>query len=162
MRKVILVFVIVVGLASIWFVSTESRAHHLTVRTYFRTTENLKPDATVRFHGVDPGAVKAVNLRPELGKRPIEIVMELRNDHGLQIPNDSIASPATDGVLGPTFVEIDGSQAAGPPLRNNEILQSLEPDVMTNEQAARAMEKIGTVLIEESQKLRQKGTASSK
>jgi ABC-type transporter Mla subunit MlaD len=156
MRKVILVLVIVVGLAS------QSRAHHLTVRTYFRTAENLKPDARVRFHGVDLGAVKAVNLRPEFGKRPVEIVMKLRVDHGLQIPNDSIASPGTDGVLGPTFVEIDASKAAGPPLRNNEILQSLEPDAITNEQAARAMEKIGTVLIEESQKLRQKGTASSK
>lgn len=82
--------------------------------------------------------------------------MELRNDHGLQIPNDSIASPATDGVLGPTIAEIDASKAAGPPLRNNEILQSLEPDAITNEQAARAMERIETVLIEESQKLRQK------
>jgi len=70
MRKVILVLVIVVGLANISFLSTESRAHHLTVRTYFRTAENLKPYARVRFHGVDLGAVKAVNLRPEFGKRP--------------------------------------------------------------------------------------------
>jgi len=89
-------------------------------------------------------------------------MMKLRVDHGLQIPNDSIASPATDGALGPTFVEIDASKAAGPPFRNNEILQSLEPDAITNEQAARAMEKIGTALIEESQKSRPKGAASSK
>jgi ABC-type transporter Mla subunit MlaD len=152
---------IIVGLASILFVS-ESRAHRLTIRPYFCNTEDLKPNATVRVHGVDLGTVKAVNLRPEFGKRPVEIVMELRTDHGLHIPNDSIASPATDGVLGTTFVEIDTSQAAGPPLRNGEVLQSSEPEVMTNEQAARAVEKIGTVLIEESQKLRQKGVSSSK
>jgi phospholipid/cholesterol/gamma-HCH transport system substrate-binding protein len=154
--------VIVVGLASIWFVSRELRVHNLTIRTDFRNTESLKPGATVRVDGVDLGTVKAVNLRPEFGKRPVEVVMELRADHGLQIPSNSIASPEADGVLGPTFVEIDTHQAAGPPLRNNEILQSLEPDVMTNEQAARAMEKLGTVLIEESQKLRQKGTSSPK
>jgi hypothetical protein len=81
---------------------------------------------------------------------------------GCRFPTISIASPATDGALGPTFVEIDASKAAGPPFRNNEILQSLEPDAITNEQAARAMEKIGTVLIEESQKSRPKGAASSK
>jgi hypothetical protein len=84
--------------------------------------------------------------------------MELPTDNGLQIRNDSIASPEAEGVQGATFVEIDTRQAAGLPLRNGEVLQSLEPD-STNEQAARAMEKIGTVLIEESTKLRQKGTS---
>jgi ABC-type transporter Mla subunit MlaD len=161
MRKAILVSVIVAGLASIWFVSRELRVRNLTIRTYFRNTENLKPGAIVRVDGIDLGTVKAVNLRPEFGKRPVEVVMELRGD-GLQIPGNSIASPEADGVVGPTFVEIDTRHAVGPPLRNNEILQSLEPDAMTNEQAARAMEKIGTVLIEESQKLRQKGTSSPK
>jgi len=161
MRKAILVSVIVVGLASIWFVSRESRTHHLIVRTYLRNTENLKPDSIVKVDGVELGAVKAVNLRPELGKRPVEVVMELGTDKRLQIPNNSIVSPEAEGVLGPTFVEIDTRQAAGPPLGNGEVLQSVEPDV-TNEQAARAMEKIGTVLIEESQKLRQKGTSSPK
>src|ERR1700758_2534746 len=100
MRKVILVFVIVVGLASIWFVSTESRAHHLTVRTYFRTTDSLKPGSMVKVDGIELGSVKAVNLRPELGKRPVEVVMEFGADNGLQIPNDSIASPEAEGVLG--------------------------------------------------------------
>ena len=119
MRKVILVFVIVVGLASIWFVSTESRAHHLTVRTYFRTTDSLKPGSMVKVDGIELGSVKAVNLRPELGKRPVEVVMEFGADNGLQIPNDSIASPEAEGVLGAIFVEIDTRQAAGLPLRGS-------------------------------------------
>jgi len=161
MRKAILVSVIVAGLASIWFVSRESRTQRLTVRTYLRNTENLKPDSIVKVDGVELGAVKVVNLRPELDKRPVEVVMELRNDNGLRIPNNSTVSPEAEGVLGPTFVEIDTHQAAGPPLRNGDVLESVEPDV-TNEQAAQALEKIGNVLIEESKKLRQKGTSSSK
>jgi ABC-type transporter Mla subunit MlaD len=157
MQKAIAFLLIIVGLASIWFVS-ESRAHRLTIRTYLRNTENLKPGSMVKVDGVELGAVKAVNLRSALGKRPVEVFMELRTDNGLQIPNDSIASPEAEGVLGATFVEIDTRQAGGLPLRNGEVLQSLEPD-STNEQAARAMEKIGTVLIEESTKLREKSTS---
>jgi ABC-type transporter Mla subunit MlaD len=73
MQKAIAFLLIIVGLASIWFVS-ESRAHRLTIRTYLCNTENLKPGSMVKVDGVEFGAVKAVNLRSALGKRPVEVV----------------------------------------------------------------------------------------
>jgi ABC-type transporter Mla subunit MlaD len=152
---------VVVGSATVWFVLREPTAHRLTVRTYLRTTQNLKPDAMVKVDGVSVGAVKAVDLRPEFGERPVEVLMELRTPYELQIPSDSIASIYTDGVLGPTYVEIDTRQAVGPSLADGSTVKSRESEV-TNEQGARAMEEVGTALIEESRKLRQKGSPSLK
>jgi hypothetical protein len=50
-------------------------------------------------------------------------------------------------------MEIDTQKAAGPPIGNNGILKSTE---VTDNQAAHAMEKLGSVLIEESKRLSDK------
>ena len=43
----------------------------------------------------------------------------------LKIPNDSIASLATAGILGETYVQIDAARASGPPLEANAVLKTI-------------------------------------
>ena len=66
--------------------------------------------------GVEIGSVKSVRARPEMKEAPAEVVTELTPSYELKIPNDSIASLATAGVLGETYVEIDAAHASCAPI----------------------------------------------
>jgi ABC-type transporter Mla subunit MlaD len=132
MRKAIIVLVIAVAVAgaSIWLI-VRDRAHHFTVRAYFHNAQGLKPDAKVRVNGLDVGKVKDVSLSPFLGDQPVEVLMRLDSRYAARIPNDSTATIATEGLLGPPYVEIDVSKAsAGGPVSNNGVLRGLDTGSM--------------------------------
>ena len=99
-RKALLVLAIVVAGTSIWLVHRD-RAHHFTVRAYFHNAQGLKPDARVRANGLEVGAVKDVSLDPRLREQPVEVLLRLDSRYAARIPNDSTATIATEGVLGP-------------------------------------------------------------
>lgn len=115
--------VIPLVLATTFFVFKPS-AHQLILKTYFTNAMGLRPGAKVRLAGLDIGDVKAVNLRLENRQSPVEVVMGFSNPAKLMIPNDSAASLQTAGVLGETFVDIDTSNAIGPPVTENYVLKS--------------------------------------
>ena len=152
MRKTILVGMLVILGICLWLL-TRDRTQSLSVRTSFQNADGLRAGAHVRVDGVDLGQVKEVRVGGRSGKQGVEVRMVLRAPYALAIPSDSVASLQTDGVLGPTFVEIDTSKANGPPIDQNGLLTSA--GTADNEAAARALEVIGNAMLNESHKLRQ-------
>lgn len=74
--------------------------------------------------GVDVGSVESVRVRPDL--HAAEAVLSLRTAYELRVPKDATVSLSTEGVLGPTFAEIEILGASGPPLENRGVLKSKE------------------------------------
>ena len=66
-----------------------------------------KAGAPVCVDGVKPGVVKSMRVRPELGERPVEVLMSISTGYELRIPNDSTVILSTEGILGKTFADID-------------------------------------------------------
>jgi phospholipid/cholesterol/gamma-HCH transport system substrate-binding protein len=97
---------------------------HLTAKCYFQNAEGLRAGAKVRLAGVEIGSVTNVRVRPELGDHPAEIVMSLQTPYELKIPNDSVVTLETAGVLGDAFPEIDVRGASGPALLTNGELKT--------------------------------------
>ena len=153
MRKAILLSIIVIATGCLWFV-IRSASHKLMVRTYFRKDPGLLSGARVRVDGVELGFVWDVSVEAQHGDRPIAVRMALDTTNGLRIPSDAIASLGTEGVLGPTFVEIDTRIAKGPPIGNHAILESSETTGSVG--AAHILEMDGQSRLEESSKLREK------
>ncbi len=152
MKKVVIALVVCFGLLSAWLAFRKTSTHQLNVRTYFQNAQNLQRGTPVWIDGVQLGSVTDVRVRPELSERPVEVLMAINTPYELSIPRDSTATFSAQGVLGPTVVEIDTRMASGSPLENNGVLKSIE---VTGNQAADAMEKIGSVLIKESKRLRE-------
>jgi phospholipid/cholesterol/gamma-HCH transport system substrate-binding protein len=158
MRKALFILAIVALVTCLWLTLRENSIRRLSVRTYFRNARSLQRGTPVRVDGVEVGFVTSVSVRPELGERPVEVLMEIRMPYDLRIPSGSIASLSAQGVLGPTIVEIDTRSASGPPIGNGDVLRSLE---VTDNQAAHAMDAIGNTMIEASKKLREKDQSPS-
>ena len=103
---------------------------------------------------MDVGFVRDVNVEAGGGKRLVAVRMALDTTNGLSVPSDATASLQVDGLLGPTFVEVDTLNRTGAPITNNGILESAE--AVNNTGAAHALEVIGNELLDESKKLREK------
>jgi hypothetical protein len=104
----------------------------------FFASETLGPSVNairmkVRLAGVEVGFVRAVRAQPANRTCPGEVEMEIRTSYELTIPNDSVASIATAGLLGETYLEIDVSQAFGPPVRTGSATQQGEREVYGSE-----------------------------
>ena len=145
-------FVVLVAGAGIWLV-VRPPSHRLIVRTHFHNAQGLRPGAHVRVDGVDVGLVKDVRVNTQPGDGAIDLRMVLRTPYALAIPSDAIASLQTEGVLGPTFVEIDTRKASGSALPDNGTLKSVEFN-LSREGAAHALEVVGDAILKEAQKIR--------
>jgi len=97
---------------------------HLTAKCYFQNAEGLRAGAGVRLAGVEIGSVTSVRVRPELREHPVEVQVSLQTPYQLNIPNDSVVTLETAGLLGEVFPEIDVRGASGPPLVANGELKT--------------------------------------
>jgi ABC-type transporter Mla subunit MlaD len=139
------------GLICLGLVIVKSSAKPFKVRTYLHYSQGLQPGAPVSIDGVRAGSVATVKLSGGSLDHPIEVVMNLDAAQQWTIPNDSKAMLTSDGVLGPTSMEIDTRGASGVPIQINGVIKSLE---VTDYQAAHALEVVGNALIDASKKLR--------
>jgi phospholipid/cholesterol/gamma-HCH transport system substrate-binding protein len=154
-RKALLVMAFVAAGTLIWLVQ-RSHAHQVIIRTYFHNAQGLKPDAKVRANGLEVGAVKNVSLDSRLGEQPVEVLLKLDSRYAARIPNDSTATIATEGLLGPPYVEIDVSKATGGSISNNGVLKGLDTGNMPVLQVfLNALGEQSKKLAEQSEKLRQ-------
>jgi ABC-type transporter Mla subunit MlaD len=139
---VLIVSVGLLALASFSFVKL-SAGRSLPLVTCFQDVNGLRAGMKVRLAGVEVGFVRAVRAQPANRTCPGEVEMEIRTSYELRIPNDSVASVATAGLLGETYLEIDVSQASGPPIQSSGQLPSKESVRFTAagvDQALRALE----------------------
>jgi len=84
-----------------------------TVNTHFQNTGGLRNGASVRFGGIDVGAVKDVRIVND-GTGRIEIAMRIRDEIRPFIKKDSRASIETEGLVGNKVIMISmGSDKAG-------------------------------------------------
>lgn len=100
------------------------------LKAYFDNAGGLRVGAPVRLQGVDIGNVKTVRIVP--GKQPnsVEVLMKISTRYLDTIRKDSIVQLSTAGVLGETFVDIDSTQAKGPPVSDGDTLaQREQPDI---------------------------------
>jgi ABC-type transporter Mla subunit MlaD len=141
MRRLSWVIVAIIGIGIVALLLVRPTGQKLTVKAYLTNASGLRDGATVRAAGVDIGSVKSVRVRPEL-QEPVEVVMALNPRYEIKIPADSIVSLETDGVLGPTYVEIDATGASGPPITTNAVLKTRPIVKVTTEQLVENLSKM--------------------
>jgi phospholipid/cholesterol/gamma-HCH transport system substrate-binding protein len=145
MRRLTLAFcILVVVFVALLFPFGHHASHKLNIRAYFRSASGLNSGAAVRVDGVNVGSVTSVRIRPELGERPIEVLIAIGTPYDLAIPNDSLVSLTTEGVLGPTIADIDTRQAHGARIADNGVLATKE---LTPEEAAQATKRVKDAII---------------
>src|ERR1700684_1396855 len=150
MRSKVLRVAALVGVAVVAFLLLVLRpmGHRLTVKAHFTNVYGLRDGAPVRAAGVELGSVRSVRLRPELKDGPVEVVMALHAPYEIRIPDDSIVSLETAGVLGETYVEIEAAGASGPLIVNDGILKSRPMEQMSTQQFLDNVNKISEKILE--------------
>ena len=144
MRKSLLISLVAIAIAVVFILArTRISAHKIELKTYFRDAQGLRAAAPVRVAGVDVGSVRSVRVRPELRENAAEVIMDVRTPYKLEIPRDSVASLATAGVLGPTFVEVDVASASGEPATNGAVLKSRQTETLN---AQEFIEKVASIV----------------
>jgi ABC-type transporter Mla subunit MlaD len=115
---------------------------HMRIKCYFQDAQGLREGARVRLAGVEVGSVTSVRVRPELRENPAEVTMFLQTPYELRIPNDSVVTLETAGVLGEVFPEIDVRGASGPPLLSDGVLKTRASDAPTSQQWAECLSNL--------------------
>jgi len=142
-----------------WFAVRERPTHSLTLHAYYRHAENVKQGMPVCVDGVEVGSVASVTVRPELGDRPVEVVLKVRTPYELSIPGGSTAQIAQQGILRPTVVDIDTRSAAGPPIASGGAIEGRDS---TDDQAAHALGVAVKALIDQSKESQDKPRSTEK
>lgn len=97
---------------------------HITLKSYFDNAGGVRVGAPVRLAGVDIGNVSKIRIVADKNRQltPVEVVMKVNTKYAFDLRRDSVTSLDTAGVLGETFIDIDSSQAVGPPVKDGDIL----------------------------------------
>jgi phospholipid/cholesterol/gamma-HCH transport system substrate-binding protein len=103
-----------------WF----TRKIHL--KAYLDNAGGLREGAPVRLSGVDIGNVIKVRVVSGKPATPVEVIMRVATTYAFDLHKDSVATLATAGVLGETFVDIDSSAAKGPEVHDGDTLATKE------------------------------------
>jgi phospholipid/cholesterol/gamma-HCH transport system substrate-binding protein len=109
---VVLLFGLVVTL--LWLGGSQYTEEYAYYRTFFSGSVTGLGDGTlVRYNGIQVGRVSKVDFDPNDPKRVI-VTLEINPD--LPIHSDSVATIASEGLTGGTYVEIDGGSQNSPVL----------------------------------------------
>jgi ABC-type transporter Mla subunit MlaD len=148
MRRAVLVVGALLLAVGLWFGLHGRLSHRLILRAYYRHAQNVKQGMPVCVDGVEVGSVTSVKVRPELGDRPVEVVVNLNTPHELLIPEGSTAQMENPGILRPPIVDIDTRGAHGSPIATGATIEGRES---TDDQAAHALGVAVKALVDESQ-----------
>jgi len=98
----------------------------ITLKSYFNDAQGLRPGAPVRLSGVDIGNIKKIRVVPNRPLASVEVTMKVNTNYVFNLRKDSVTLLSTAGVLGETYINIDSSQATGPPVHDGDALPSRE------------------------------------
>jgi len=97
-----------------------------TLKAYFKNTEGLRNGASVRFGGIDIGAVKGIQILNDTTGR-VEVSMRVKEDVKRFIKEDSRASIETEGLVGNKVVMITMGSANADEISEGGTILSVEP-----------------------------------
>jgi phospholipid/cholesterol/gamma-HCH transport system substrate-binding protein len=101
-------------IALLWLAGAQYSEEFAYYRTYFTGAVTGLGDGTaVRYNGINVGHVSKLTFDPNDPKR---VIVDLQIDPTLKIHTDSVASIASEGLTGGTYVEIDGGSKNAPVL----------------------------------------------
>ncbi|HEU5453736.1 MAG TPA: MlaD family protein [Terriglobales bacterium] len=102
----------------------------LLLYAYFDNAGGLRTGAPVRLEGVDIGNVTDIRVVQQNTPNPVRVQLKVTANYNNYIKKDSLATLATAGVLGETFVDIDSRQAKEGIANNGDTLKTLsQPDI---------------------------------
>jgi phospholipid/cholesterol/gamma-HCH transport system substrate-binding protein len=101
-------------------------ASTFTVKAYFETIEGLRNGASVRFGGIDVGAVKEIKILDDTSGR-VEVSMRIKTDIKRFIRKNSVATIETEGLVGNKIVMLTMGSENFEPIADGGIIQSREP-----------------------------------
>ncbi len=101
-------------------------ASTFTVKAYFETIEGLRNGASVRFGGIDVGAVKEIKILDDASGR-VEVSMRIKTDIKRFIRKNSVATIETEGLVGNKIVMLTMGSENFEPIADGGIIQSREP-----------------------------------
>jgi phospholipid/cholesterol/gamma-HCH transport system substrate-binding protein len=147
LRRWIIVLIAVVGLAGIAILVVGNlRLSRQELKSCFSDVQGLKAGAGVRIAGVDVGTVRSVRAIPQNKNCPAEVEMALATSYELRVPQHAIAAIEQAGILGERYVDIDISQASGPPVENYGYLKGKTTKPLSAEDVLRAVDKRLTMI----------------
>lgn len=97
-----------------------------TVKSYFQNTGGLRNGASVRFGGIDVGAVKGVRIVND-GTGRIEISMRIKDEIKPFLKKDSKASIETEGLVGNKVVVITMGSDQAEGITDGGTILAIEP-----------------------------------
>jgi phospholipid/cholesterol/gamma-HCH transport system substrate-binding protein len=101
----------------------------IVLRSYFDNAEGLRVGAPVRLSGVNIGNVTGIRIAPRRQLTPVEVTMKVSTKYDYDLRTDSVSSLDTAGVLGETYIDINSTEATGPPAKNGDVLPTeVHPD----------------------------------
>src|ERR1041385_3200204 len=104
-------------IALLWLTGAQYAQEYAYYQTYFTgSVSGLGKGTTVRYNGIEVGRVSQLNFDPNDPKK-VRVVMQI--DPSLQIHADSVASIASQGLTGGSYVEIDGGTKNSPILHSH-------------------------------------------
>jgi phospholipid/cholesterol/gamma-HCH transport system substrate-binding protein len=92
-----------------------------TLKTYFKSVDELKEGNPVRLNGVDIGKISEINIANDR----IEVIMSVKK--GVSIRKDSVASIKLTGLLGTSYVNISFGSPESPVAAPGSVIASKEP-----------------------------------
>jgi phospholipid/cholesterol/gamma-HCH transport system substrate-binding protein len=110
----VLVMVAALFATTLWLAGTQFREHYTRYVTYLTgTVTGLGKNALVRLNGIEIGKVEDIAFDPN---DPKQVVVTLDVRDGIVLHTDSIASLASSGLTGQSYILINGGRTGSPVL----------------------------------------------
>ncbi len=99
-------------------VAPTTAKNYQTYLAYMReSVAGLNANAAVKYHGVDVGKVKAIELDKANPER-VRLTLDIKQ--GVPIKEDTIAVLTSNGLVGTAYIELTGGTKEAPPLKAKE------------------------------------------
>ncbi len=108
----VMVCILALVIALLWLTGAQYSQEYVYYQTYFTGPVTGLGDGTaVKYNGIDVGRVNKLDFDPDDPKKVI-VTMQLNPE--LKLHEDSVASIASEGLTGGSYVEIDGGKKNTP------------------------------------------------